>query len=331
MNAKAVLFDELGGPEVLRFADVEINEPGPGEALVRIEAIGLNRSEVLFRTGAYYYEASLPGSRLGNEAAGVIETVGPETGGFAPGDLVTILPRPNDLGMSEHGVYADRVVVPASRLTRLPDSVDAITGAAAGMSLFTAYGGLFDAGGLRPGHTVLITAASSSVGLAAIQIARHVGAVPIAVTRSAAKASRLLEAGAAHVIATDDENVLERTQELTGGRGVDIVFDCIAGDGLQELALTIAPDGTLVVYGTLAGFPPLPLNWPLRIHGYAIFHLFADAERTRQAEAFIAEGLRTGSLSPIVDRVFDFGEIADAHRHMESNDQVGKIVVTIAH
>jgi NADPH:quinone reductase-like Zn-dependent oxidoreductase len=332
VKAKTVLFDELGGPEVLYLADLDIGEPGPGEVRVRIDAFGLNRGESFLRTGRYYYDAVLPASRLGTEAAGVVEAVGPGVTGVFAGDAVSIVAKPNDEGMSVQGIYGDRAIVAAQRLIRRPDGMDAVTGAAIWVPAFTSYGALVEVGELRSGDVVVITAASSSVGLAAIQIAAYLGATPIAVTRTGAKTDRLLRAGAAHVIAADDGDVVKQVHALTGDRGARLVFDAVAGPGLPDLARAVAPDGMLIVYGALDGRPtPLPMWWPINVYGYAIFHVFADAERTRRAETFITTGLRAGALTPVVDRTFDLADIVEAHRYMESNTQVGKIVVTVQH
>ena len=126
--ARTVVFDEIGGPEVLRIVEVELGEPAPDQVLVRVEALGLNRAEALFRAGTYYYQPTLPGSRLGYEAAGVVEAVGSAVTGFAVGDRVTSTVGG---GMSTDGVYGDRILVPAAALDKRPDGVDAVTGAAA--------------------------------------------------------------------------------------------------------------------------------------------------------------------------------------------------------
>ncbi|MEV0582131.1 zinc-dependent alcohol dehydrogenase family protein [Nonomuraea sp. NPDC050310] len=328
--ANVVLFDRLGGPEVLRLAELPLPEPGEGEALVRIDAIGLNRAEALFRSGGYYYQPTLPASRLGSEAAGLVEAVGPGVTDFAPGDQVSVLLV--GMGMSEHGVYADRVVVRAEALLPRPAWVDAPVGAATWLSHLTAYGALLEVGRLQPGDPVLITAASSSVGTAAIQVAGQIGAVPIAVTRSSAKTERLLQVGAAHVIATDRDDLAERVRDLTGGKGARVVFDSVGGPGLTALAENVAEDGALIVYGWLDPRPaPLPMNWPLNVHGYGAHHVTRDPARMRRATAFITAGLRTGALTPVIDRTFDLRDIAEAHRYMETNGQTGKIVVTVQH
>ncbi|MDP4505812.1 zinc-dependent alcohol dehydrogenase family protein [Nonomuraea turcica] len=328
-HARAVLFHELGGPDVLKIEEVRLDAPGPGEVHVRIDAIGLNRAEALFRAGSYYYQPALPGSRLGFEAAGMVEAVGPNVAGFAPGDAVSII---SDQEMSRHGVYADRVNVPAQSLLPRPAPVDAITGAALWTTYLTAYGALVEVGRTNPGDSVVITAASSSVGLAAIQIANHLGAVPIAVTRTAAKSTRLLQSGAAHVIAADEGDLVSRVHAVTDGKGARIVFDAVGGPGLSELAETVAADGLLIVYGRLDPRPaPLPMNWPIAVHGFNVDLITADPDRMSRARAFMEAGLRTGTLKPAIDRTFDLADIVEAHRHLESNTQIGKIVVTVQH
>ncbi|NRQ36839.1 zinc-dependent alcohol dehydrogenase family protein [Nonomuraea sp. NN258] len=328
-HARAVLFHELGGPDVLKVEDVRLDAPGPGEVQVRIDAIGLNRAEALFRAGAYYYRPTLPGSRLGFEAAGTVEAVGPGVAGFAPGDAVSVL---SDQEMSRHGVYGDRVNAPVRSLLPRPAQVDAITGAAVWTTYLTAYGALVEVGRTNPGDSVVITAASSGTGLAAIQIADHLGATPIAVTRTAAKSARLLQAGAAHVLAADAGDLAGRVRAVTGGKGARIVFDAVGGPGLSELAETVAADGLLIVYGWLDPRPaPLPMNWPITVHGFNADLVTADPVRMGRARAFVEAGLRAGTLRPAIDRTFDLADVVEAHRHLESNTQIGKIVVTVRH
>ncbi|MFJ9968298.1 zinc-binding dehydrogenase [Streptomyces avermitilis] len=151
-------------------------------------------------------------------------------------------------------------------------------------------------------------------------------------TRAEAKAEQLVRAGAAHVIATDHDDLADRVKDITGGEGARIVFDSIGGPGLTQLAQLVARDGALIVYGWLDPRPaPLPMNWPLNVHGYGVHHVFQDPDRTRRAHAFTTAGLRTGALAPVIDRAFDLSAIADAHRHMGANGQVGKIIATVRH
>lgn len=329
--ARQVLFDRLGGPEVLTLREVEAGAPGPDEVLIRVDAIGLNRAEIMFREGVYFEQPVFP-STLGYEAAGVVEAVGRGVSHVAAGDAIAVVPA---FSLTRYGTYGDHVIVPASAVFPRPESVDAVQAAAVWMAYITAYGPLFESGEVRPGDHVLISAAASSVGQAAIQVARHIGAIPIATTRDAAKRQRLLEAGAADVIVTDDEDLPTRVKEITGGEGVRLAFDPIAGPGVETIAQAVAPGGHLVVYGALDPRPtPLPNahSYPqLTSRTYTMHSITSDAERLRRAVAFVSAGLSTGSFTPIVDRTFDLTEIADAHRYMAAGGHIGKIVVTVTH
>ncbi|GAA4075042.1 zinc-dependent alcohol dehydrogenase family protein [Nonomuraea soli] len=325
---RTVRFHELGGPEVLKLDDVPVGEPGPGELLIQVEAIGLNRAEALFRSGNYIVPVERFPSLLGAEAAGVVLTS--NAPGFEPGQAVSVVPA---FSMNDYGVYAERAIVPASAVVHRPESVDAVAGAAVWMPYLTAYGALVE-GGLRAGDTVVITAASSSVGLAAIRVANRVGAIPIATTRTEAKKAALLKAGAAEVIVTSAEEVAPRVLELTGGRGAEIVFDAVAGPGVLELARVVAPGGTLLLYGLLSGLPtPYPgfeLGMPaLSVRTYTVHETTTDPERLRRAVAFVSSGLRDGVFEAAVDRVFSLDDIVEAHRYLEAGQQVGKIIVDL--
>ncbi|MFF1449909.1 zinc-dependent alcohol dehydrogenase family protein [Streptomyces sp. NPDC058274] len=330
---RTVRFHELGGPDVLRIEDVETGAPGPGEVLIRVDAIGVNRAEVLFRGGHYIQPVREFPARLGTEAAGVIEAVGADVTGFGTGEPVSVVPA---FSMNDYGVYAERAIVPAAAVVHRPEELDAIGGAAVWMPYLTAYGALVEVGGMRAGDTVVLTAASSSVGLAAIRLAHRVGAVPIATTRTGAKKDALLKAGAADVIVTAEEDIVERVLGLTRGRGAEFVFDAVAGPGVLDLAKVVAPGGTLFEYGAVSGeetpYPGFALGMPaLNMRTYTVHETTTDPERLRRAAAFVSSGLRSGVFEPVVDRVFDLDDIAEAHRYMEAGAQVGKIVVTVGH
>lgn len=329
-TTRAVLFHTTGDPDVLTVEEVPLPAPGPGEVLIRVEALGLNRAEALFRAGTYVYQPTLPASRNGYEAAGVVEAVGDGVSEFAPGDPVMATPAKE---LSGHGLYAERVVVPAGYVLHRPALVDAVTAAAAWTTYSTAYGALVEKGGLRAGDHVVITGASSGVGTAALQVADRIGAIPLATTRTAAKKQGLLDAGAAHVVTTDDEDVVKEVGRITGGKGAEVIFDAIGGPGLATLGEAAAHGGTLIVYGWLDGRPtPIPMNWPLTVIGYNNLDLSGDPAERRRAAHFIGSGLRSGALAPVVGATFDGLErMPDAHRLMESNTHTGKIVVTVRH
>jgi NADPH:quinone reductase-like Zn-dependent oxidoreductase len=202
------------------------------------------------------------------------------------------------------------------------------------MQYLTAYGALIDIAGLKSGDAIVIPAASSSVGLAAIQLANKVGAVPIALTRGSSKRQALSNAGAAHVIATGEEDLVKEILRLTDGKGARVVFDPVGGPTVAKLAQATAQLGILFLYGALSTEPtPLPLfdvlgRW-LTIRGYVMMEITSDPKRLDRAKGFINDGLADGSLKPLIAKTFPLEEIVDAHRYLESNQQIGKIVVTV--
>ncbi|KGM35196.1 zinc-dependent alcohol dehydrogenase family protein [Inquilinus limosus] len=328
--ARIVRIHELGGPEVLRIDEVEVPPPGPGEIRLRVKAIGLNRAESMFRTGYYPESPNFP-ARLGYEAAGVVEALGPGVTGFAVGDGVSIVPP---LSITRWGSYGEIANVPAEVTVKHPASLSWTEAAAVWMQYVTAYGALIEIAGLGRGDAVLINAASSSVGLAAIQIANRIGAVSIAATRTAAKAAALRDAGAAHVIVTGEEDLAARARTITGGTGVRAVFDPVAGPGVTALAEALGHGGILIEYGALSPEPtPFPL-FPalvkgLAVRGYQYKEIVSDPARLDRAKRFIVEGLADGSLKPVIDRVFPLDQIVEATRYLEANQQIGKIVITV--
>ncbi|WP_433008566.1 zinc-dependent alcohol dehydrogenase family protein [Kribbella sp. CA-294648] len=328
--AITVRFQETGGPDVLRLDDVEPGQPGPGEVLLRVEAIGLNRADILFRSGQYIEPVKQFPAGLGSESAGVIEALGPGVSGFTKGQPVSVIPN---FSQNDYPQYSERALAPVTALLPRPESVDAVSGAAVWMPYLTAYGAMVEVGRVRAGDVVVINAASSSVGLAAIHTANRLGATPVAVTRTSGKSQRLLDEGAAEVIISDEEDVAGRILALTSGRGAEYVFDAVAGPGVVDLARAVAADGTLFLWGAASGqptpYPGFELGMPaLNLRTYTVHEISRDPERLRRAVAFVSTGLRSGGFRPVVDRTFPLEDIVEAHRHLEANTHVGKIVVT---
>ena len=322
--ARVVTFDEIGGPEVLKIVDLPIEEPGPAEVRLKVEAIGINRLDQIVRSGNLFPPA-FPRARLGVEAAGVIDAIGHGVHDLAAGDEVIVTAVPN---MDVNGTYADYVNLAADAVIHRPGKLDAVHAAATWVAYSTAYGALIEKAGMRPGDHVLITAASSALGLAAIQIANQIGAVPIAMTRSVNKKADLLRAGAAAVVIADEGDAIESVRSLTGGAGADIVVDSVAGPGLPDLARAAKSGGTVVVLGWLDTRPALlPMNWPLTVIGYASFEHTTDPVVVKRIAAFLDAGLRTGALKPTIAKVFDLEHIVDAHRYLECGEQLGKVVI----
>ena len=324
--ARVVRVHQLGGPGVLRVDDVTVGEPRGGEVRIAVGAIGLNRVESMFYAGMMG-PLTLP-SRIGYEAAGEIEAVGPDVQGFAIGEKVAVL---SGLSMEQYGVCADTVLYPANMLIKQPPNLGVQQSAAAWMQYLTAYA-IVGVADLKRGEPVVITAASSSVGLAAIQIANLLGAVPIAVTRGRAKVAALQRYGASHVIVSDEEDLVIQIRALTEGKGARVIFDAVAGDTLNALIEAACARACVIVYGTLAGavspvmLPPAMLKG-VSIRGYAMNEFISDPDHRRKALTFVYDGLSTGKLEPVIDRVFPLEQVADAYRYLESNVQVGKIVL----
>jgi NADPH:quinone reductase-like Zn-dependent oxidoreductase len=328
--ARIVRFHETGGPDVLKIEEVDVAPPGPGDIQIRIHALGLNRAESMFRRGQYLEVPKLP-ARLGYEAAGTVAAIGPGVHGFKVGDAVSTIPS---FSLNEYGLYGDLANAPAHAVTHHPAKLSWVDAAAVWMQYLTAYGALIDIAGLTKGDSVVIPAASSSVGLAAIQIAIKVGAIPIAVTRGRSKQQALLSAGAAHVIATDEQDLVKEVRGLTGGKGARVVFDPVAGPTVTKLVQATSQLGIVFLYGALSPDPtPLPLfdvlaKW-ITLRGYVLMEITSDPKRLERGKTFVNAGLTDGSFKPIIAKTFPLDQIVEAHRYLESNQQIGKVVVTV--
>lgn len=329
-TAKIVRFHALGGPEVLKIQEEPIPVPGKGEVRLSVKAIGLNRAEVMFRRGQYLEAPVLP-SKLGYEAAGVVAAVGPDVDKSWLGKKASTVPA---FLMTHYGVYGEVAIVPASALAVYPEKLTPEEGTSIWMQYLTAYGALITHAQITKGDFVIITAASSSVGIAAIEMVKAEGGTSIATTRKSRKKATLVEVGANHVIATEEEDFAKRVSEITGGKGARVIFDPIAGKGVELLAQAAALGGTIFEYGALAPEPtPFPLfaalGKGLSVRGYTLREVFADPKLREKAEKYVFDRVKAGSFKPRVDRVFPFAQIVEAHRYMESNEQIGKIVVSV--
>jgi NADPH:quinone reductase len=329
---RSVLFSEFGGPEVLRVVETPTVTPGPGDIRVRVHAFGLNRADVMYRTNAYTEQAQFP-SRIGYEASGIVEAIGEGVTGLAVGDFVATIPG---FSLNNYGVAGDTAIVPANHAARVPDHLSFTEGASVWMQYLTAYGLLIEFGKLKPSDFVVITAASSSAGIAAIQLVNDAGATSIAVTRGESKREVLLKAGAHHVIVSDTESLTERVNAITNGRGADIVVDPVGGPFLESLSAIVAEEGIILEYGWLQpGSPVYPIVPGIvkgfRVQGFHLsFHLVAKPERLRAALDYVTTRLESGAFRPLIaEQRFPLDQIADAYRYMESNQQLGKIVVEV--
>ena len=298
---KSIRFNQLGGPEVLHFEDLPERRPGPGEVLLKVQAVGLNRAESMYFHGVYMEQVTLP-SGLGYEAAGTVLAVGPEVDSALIGKRLSTIPG---FSMNKYPVLAEQAVVPAAVLAAVPDSLSTVEGAAVWMQYCTAYGALVPFAKVAAGDFVIITAASSSVGIAAIQIVKAQGGISIATTRGSAKKDQLIDLGADHVIVTEEEDLIARVQSITGGKGARIVFDPVGGDYINTLAQATANGGTIFLYGTLSGKPtPFPMaafGRTIGIFGYTFGELRGTPE-WETMKKYIYDRLTDGSFKPKIAR-----------------------------
>ncbi|WP_433528444.1 zinc-dependent alcohol dehydrogenase family protein [Micromonospora sp. CA-263727] len=324
---RVVVFDEFGGPDVLHLVEKPVVEPAAGEVRVRIEAFAVNPLDQMMRSGALPVTIPAPHARLGVEGTGVVDALGPEVAGLEIGDPVILTAIPD---ATVRGSYAEYTTLPANRVIPRPTGLGSTEAAAIWVAYSTAYGALVEKARMQPGDHVLVTAASGSVGRAAMQIANQIGAAPIAITRHTAKQDDLLAAGATAVVATDQADVVEAVRHHTDGAGADIVLDLVMGPGQPDLLRAARPGGTLVAAGFLDPRPtPFPAGTPLTIFSYRSFEHTVDPVVVRRMAAFLDAGVRLGALRPAIDTVFPLDNIAEAHHHLEKGLHAGrKIVVT---
>ncbi len=336
--SRMVRFHAFGGPEVLGTETLPVPEPAAGEVRIAVQAIGLNWADVLWRRRLYIEDAQLP-SGLGNEAAGTVEAVGAGVQGLAPGDRVAVLPGAHQ---GRYPTYGERILFPASHVVRHPANLSAEQAATAYMAFLTGYFALFEIARLRRGGTVLVTGASSGTGLAALQMARAEGLTAIATTRTPAKRQALYDAGAAHVVVTQQEDVVEAVRGHTGGRGVDLVYDGVGGPLFERLGDAVAPRGWYLLYGLSGG---AELAYPVtaqfcrswRFHVYKVLEftgsasmgLPRDEAALRRALCFIEAGLADGRFALPIDRRFALADVVQAHAYLERGAHTGKVVLTV--
>ncbi len=327
---KTVLFHALGGPENLKIEDAPTRASEEGEVKLKVEAAGLNRAELMYLAGHYYEKPELP-SRIGYEVTGLVEAVGPGVDASWLGKRVGTVPG---YSMNKNGALGEEAVVPAHWLVEHPEALSSAEGAAIWMQYLTAYAALVMQGKTAKGDFVLITAASSSVGLAAIQIAKAEGATAIATTRHSDKRDALLAEGADAVIATEEEDLAARVKEITGGKLARIVFDPIAGSFVEKLAEATAAGGTIFEYGILSMEPtPFPvlqaIGKGLIMRGSGIRHVITDPPEFQAGKQYVLDRLKDGRFHPKIAKSFPLDQAAEAYQYLASNQQIGKVVITV--
>jgi putative PIG3 family NAD(P)H quinone oxidoreductase len=335
---RAVVITRPGGPEVLEVRDAPKPVPGPGELLVRVRAAGLNRADVLQRQGRYPAPPGSPADIPGLEYAGEVAALGPlapaseAADRSVPGRAWAVGDRA--MGIVGGGACAEYLLTPADAAIAVPEAWSLPHAAAVPEVFLTAYDALIRQLGLRQGDTVLIHAVTSGVGTAAVQLARAVGARTIGTSRSAEKLRRVAPLGLDVAVDSSREDFVDVVRRSTDGRGVDVVLDLVGGPVLAGNLAALAPRGRMIVVGLTAGrTAPLDLGTllskRLTIVGTAL------RSRTREEKAALVRVFErevmplfaSGRLAPVLDRTYPMTDVAQAHRAMESDAHVGKLVL----
>jgi NADPH2:quinone reductase len=319
---KAIRVHAPGGPEALKLEDVPDPTPGTGEALVALEAVGVNFIDVYFRTGLY--KAPMP-LTLGLEGAGTVTAIGPGVRDVAVGDRVAWTGLP--------GAYAEQATVPANRLVKLPDGLSARDGAASMLQGMTAHYLAVSTFPLTTGHTCLVHAAAGGVGLLLCQVARLRGATVIGTVSNEAKAALAREAGAHHVILYSKDDVVAETRRLTGGAGVDVVYDGVGVSTFEKSLDSLKPRGLMVSFGQASGpIPPVDLailnqKGSLYVTRPSLMAYIASDAELHQRAADVLGWVRDGKLKLRIEHVYPLAEAAQAHRDLEGRKTTGKLVL----
>jgi NADPH:quinone reductase-like Zn-dependent oxidoreductase len=328
--SRTIKFAQAGGPDVLEFIEMEVPSPGPHEVRIKVKAIGINRAESMWRNDKYVEPVKFPAG-LGYEAAGIVDAVGKNVTDFAAGDIVSTIPV---FSLNKYFTYGEVILVPDHAVVKHPESLSFVEAASVWMMFLTAYGALIFDAQVKAGDYVILPAASSSIGLAAIQLANYAGATPIALTRTSDKKKRLHEAGAEHVIATQEQDVVAEVMRITNGNGARVAFDPVGGKDFPKLIRALTNQGIAYIYGALSeGDTPIPVLEMIpkmpTVKGYSVRLVLGDAARRKVAVEYVTKGLATGALKPVIDSIFKFEHMVEVHRYLENSGQFGKIVVTV--
>lgn len=329
-TSKTVIFHEAGAPKVLKVEQVEVAFPAAQEVRIQVKSIGVNRADAMYRQGMYIENPIFP-AQIGYEAAGIVEAVGSEVSNIAVGDVVNIVPG---FSLHNYASYGEYINMPSYAVHKYPSNLSFDEAASVWTSYLTMYGMVVHSGQLQAGQFAVINAASSSAGLAAIQMTNYVGGISIALTTSSKKKEALLKAGAAHVIVTSEQDIATEVLKITDNAGGHLILDPVVGAKFSNLLSSVAENGKVFVYGALshepASFPAFDVLMKTpTIRGYSAIEVMGNMEVLFAAITFIDKGLEEGKLKPVIDKVFNIDDIVASHEYLESNQQFGKIVVNV--
>ncbi len=321
---RCVQVDAPGGPEAMRLVDVPTPAPGPGQALVRLAASGVNFVDVYFRTGLYKADAPV---RLGSEGAGTVEAIGSGVTEVAVGDHVA--------WAMIRGSYAEQAVVPAAMLVPIPDDIDFVTAAGILLQGMTAHYLTQSTFPLKPGDACLVHAAAGGTGALIAQMAHAAGARVFGTVSTDAKAAIAKAAHVDHVIHYTTEDFAAEVKRLTDGRGVDVVYDSVGQATFERSLNSLRPRGTLALFGQSSGpvpsFDPTILNakGSLYLTRPSLAHYIATRDELLWRARDVFGGLQSGALTFRLQQTFPLAQAADAHRLLEGRGTMGKVVLTI--
>jgi NADPH2:quinone reductase len=319
---KAVVFDKVGGPEVLKIGEVPKPEVQPGTVLIKVRAAGINFADTLFRLGQYVMQPQLPDTP-GLEAAGEIEAVGAGVTNLRPGRRVAALGSK---------MYAEYALAPATQVIPIPDSMSFEQAAAFPVQVLTAWHMLHTAHQTGPGQTVLVHSAAGGVGIVAVQIAKAAGARVIGTVSSDSKAALAKEYGADDVINYATKDFAAEANRLTGGRGVDLILDAVGATTFDKGLTCLAPFGHLILYGRSGGAPQ-PLNLfrlfekSTKVSGFVLYTVAAVPDVMRRGIEESFRLIAQGKVKLLVGKSFPLAQAAEAHKFMESRQSTGKLVL----
>lgn len=320
---KAIVFTELGGPEVMKLSDVPKPEVRAGMVLMKVHAIGINFADTRFRQGTYVVKPKLPDTP-GMEASGVVEAVGEGVTGFTPGMRVAAFTVKS---------YAEYCQAPAPMVIPLPDNVSFEEGAAFPIQVMTAYHMLHTADTTGPGKTVLVHSAAGGVGIVAVQLAKAAGARVFGTVSTDAKAALVKAHGADAVINYETQKFADEVLKLTDGRGADLILDAVGKPTFEEGLRCLALFGHLILYGR-AGGPTDPLNVATlsaksqKVSGFMVPAVTRNfPEKTRASAEHCFALMREGKLKLHIGKTFPLAQAAEAHRYLESRQSTGKLVL----
>ncbi|HET6465942.1 MAG TPA: quinone oxidoreductase [Nitrospiria bacterium] len=322
--AHAVMIDQYGGPDVLQWKEIPVSAPGPGEALVRQTAVGVNFIDVYHRRGLYPLP-SLPAG-IGSEAAGRVETVGPGVTDVAVGDRIAYAGGPT-------GAYCDARVLPAHRLVKLPDGISDSQAAAMMLKGMTAEYLLRRAFTVKPGDTILFHAAAGGVGTIACQWAKQLGATVIGTVGTRNKAAIASAHGCDHVIVTGEEDFVARVREITRGEGVPVVYDSVGKDTFMRSLDCLKPRGMIVSFGQSSGMiPPLDITilsskGSLFLTRPSLMHYVAKREELSACAAALFDAVLHDGVKIEIGQTYSLQDAAKAHADLEARKTTGSTVL----